>query len=388
MTLEDSKVIHVAHLVDGRCSRDSANGVDRSIWHFAKYQAALGCKVTVICATCKVVPPIPGVIIKTIKPLKFPLFDWGPLLETFKELTPDILHLHGAYVPINVAAGRVARKLNLPYVFTPHGNYSEKLLHRRLWLKWPYRLFFERPLGNGAAFIHAINDCKDIRKYGVKRPIVEAINGVEIPENTSIRDDRDVYRELGIEDSARVLMFLGRLDIRQKGLDILLSGFGRVIANCPDLYLVLIGPDWQGSRTRLSVLAQEYSLGDRLIMTGGKFGGEKLQFIRGCDFFIHPSRWEAGVPFSVLEALAYGKPALVSNASDPLGHISSAGAGLSCEIEVESIASAFEKIDQFSVDDLAKMGNRAVILAQAEFSWSQSAGKLVEEYRNHLATHD
>jgi len=47
-----------------------------------------------------------------------------------------------------------------------------------------------------------------------------------------------------------------------------------------------------------------------VFLTGAAFGQEKWDFLSAADVFIHPSRWEAGIPFSAMEALAASKPAL------------------------------------------------------------------------------
>ena len=51
------------------------------------------------------------------------------------------------------------------------------------------------------------------------------------------------------------LIYSGRIDIDQKGLDILIEAFARLAVINPELELVLMGPDWDGSIARLKQLS-------------------------------------------------------------------------------------------------------------------------------------
>ena len=378
----------ITHLVGGSCSGESANGVDRSLVHFARRQAKLGHEVKLMGVTRKSPYPIEGVESVTAPP-GVSLF--YPSRETRDEILrggPDVLHLHGAYVPIYPGIAHFARKMGLPYVLTPHGNYSQLLLKRQPVVKSLYRRFMELPMAQRALFIHAIDDQEEIRKYGVVAPIVSAINGMDLPDPEESLDQQDILVRFGVPPGGTLFLFLGRLDIPQKGLDLLVRGFARlvqVVDPSSDAHLVLAGPSRDGSKGKLESLAADLGIRDQMTMPGGVFGDEKKALIRQCDFFVHPSRWEAGVPFSVLEALAYGKQCLVSSAVDRQKVLQQSGVGELCELTVEGMAMGLSVLSQQAPEERARKALKAQELILRDFSWETSAQKLVDGYRKFLS---
>ena len=98
---------------------------------------------------------------------------------------------------------------------------------------------------------------------------------------------------------------------------------------------------------------------------------------------MHPSRWEAGVPFSVLEAAALERPCLIGTAADPGGMLRKTGAAISVAPTVEALAAGLCQIRTMSPDALRAMGCRAREVVAAKFSWSRSAEIIVDAYRKH-----
>jgi glycosyltransferase involved in cell wall biosynthesis len=168
----------------------------------------------------------------------------------------------------------------------------------------------------------------------------------------------------------------------------LVQGFARlvqVVDPSSDAHLVLAGPSWDGSKGKLESLAADLGIRDQMTMPGGVFGDEKKALIRQCDFFVHPSRWEAGVPFSVLEALAYGKQCLVSSAVDRQKVLQQSGVGEECELTVEGMASGLSVLSQQAPEERARKALKAQELIRRDFSWETSARKLVDGYRKFLS---
>jgi glycosyltransferase involved in cell wall biosynthesis len=97
------------------------------------------------------------------------------------------------------------------------------------------------------------------------------------------------------------ILFLGRVDVRQKGLDLLL---GAVPADCP-LPVVIAGGGTQQEEARLKALLPEGD--DRVRFVGRVDGERKEDLLRRCAFMVVPSRYETFC-LSALEAMAHGKP--------------------------------------------------------------------------------
>lgn len=372
----------ILHFVNGRCNFDSANGVEKTIFYLARYQAKMGHDVAVINLTNKPVLEIgSGVHVENFKSICGGWIIPRALKDAIIRLRPDVIHLHSAYVPSNAAVGRFARIESIPYVTTPNGNLSPLLLKRRAWLKIPYKRLFELPLQNRSAFVHAINDSADIRSYGVKSPIISAPNGMEI-DDRPMPDDIFAMKFPEFAGATRVL-YLGRLDVEQKGLDLLIESYARLEGS--NTVLILAGTSWKNGRDRLELLAEKLHVRRRIVFYGGAFGEEKRSLLKHADFFVHTSRWEAGIPFSVLEGLAAGLPTLVTLGADPAGLVAHNMAGINVDPDSNSIAAALGHLLALYPESRKVYSIAAQELIRSQFSWERIAKTIVEGYSKYCA---
>jgi glycosyltransferase involved in cell wall biosynthesis len=121
----------------------------------------------------------------------------------------------------------------------------------------------------------------------------------------------------------RTLRFLcvGRLDVFQKGLDILLSAF-EMAASRPGgarLHLTLAGPDFKGGRQWLEHRAAELGIRDLVEFTGSLTGDQVGAALAAADIYVQLSRYE-GFSLSVVEALLASKPAVLTSATGPASY--------------------------------------------------------------------
>jgi glycosyltransferase involved in cell wall biosynthesis len=234
----------------------------------------------------------------------------------------EIVHLHSVFTPANAF---LARRLRVPYVLSPHGGYAPASLARSRGRKAVYTWLVERRLVRGAALLVALTDeeANDLLAFGELRTAIIP-NGVS-PAPPQI-DPSSFRRELGIDPAVRLLLYVGRLDVVHKGLDLLL----RAVAAAPGWQAVLVGSDFRGGADRLRSLAGSLGAQARLTLAGPRSGMALHEAFVAADCFALTSRWE-GLPLSLLEALAHGVPAVVSPAVDRLVGVVAAGAGWSAE---------------------------------------------------------
>lgn len=122
-----------------------------------------------------------------------------------------------------------------------------------------------------------------------------------IPLDSFLRTRRPAPPHLGSKGKP-VLLTLARLHA-QKGLGYLIEA----AALLPDATFAIAGegPD----RAALEAQARALGLADRVIFLGQRQDVREL--LAGCDAFVLPSLWE-GLPVSILEAMAAGKPVIAS----------------------------------------------------------------------------
>ena len=374
----------IMHFLLGRCNPDSANGVDKTVYHLSKAQAMLGHDIAVFSITAKPAIPIDRVTVKTYSPEKPPIRLPRGLVEDLLEWKPDVVHLHSVYIPQNAILAKHLQSRGIPYVVTPNGGLSPYVLRRRWYLKVAYKLLVERPCLNRAAFIHAVTDQTDIRDYGVKVPIVVAPNGIDLALIPDDLNPNAIVNRFPNLEGKRIFLFLGRLDAFHKGLDLLLHGFQKSLKDTSAV-LVLVGPDWRGHRRQLEKLAQGLGITSQIFFLGPAYGKEKFDLLASADVFVHTSRWE-GASFSVLEALACGKPCLLTQAADPTGLIEQQGAGVVVRTDVKDISRGFQELAALDLSELRTMGSKGRTMVELEFNWERIARTLTKAYLSYAVS--
>jgi glycosyltransferase involved in cell wall biosynthesis len=287
----------------------------------------------------------------------------------------DVVHLHGAFNPSNTA---IARGLRLPYVFSPHSGYDPVSLRRGRGRKLLYRWLFERSMLDRAALIVALTDAElgQVRAFGARAPVTVIPNGVAAP---AAGIDRLAFRRrLGLDHDARLAVFVGRLDVHRKGLDLAAEG----ISQAPGWHMALVGPRFRDV-DRLEKMIAALGIKGRIRITGERHGKELQEALAGADLFVLMSRWE-GLPMALLEAMSYGTPAIVSPAVSRLIDVDGAGAGWVAR--GGDLASVLSSLGDNPVE-LRKRAEAARILA-SRFDWGAVAERYEAAYARVLGSRE
>lgn len=133
--------------------------------------------------------------------------------------------------------------------------------------------------------------------------------------------------ELNVNDPhRRYLLFLSRIHPK-KGCDLLLQAFAAVAPAHPDLHLIMAGPDATGIRKDLQPIVDQAGLTDRVHWPGMLKGDAKWGAFAVSDAFVLPSHQE-NFGIAVAEALACGRPVLISDQVNIAPEIESDGCGI------------------------------------------------------------
>ena len=111
-----------------------------------------------------------------------------------------------------------------------------------------------------------------------------------------------------IPEEEAFILFLGRIDIYMKGLDILIESFAGVDKN-RHITLKIAGGGKSREVLRLKNLIELSGMKNRIEYLGKVSEEEKKELMRTCQFLVMPSRFE-GWGITALEANAAGKPVL------------------------------------------------------------------------------
>lgn len=386
------KILHVAPI---RPERD-ATGPSRSIRGLARAQAETGCRAAILSslpAPDRILNERPSDILYLPRPRRRHFNPWhlsGDWVDKIREGmgTPDIVHFHSVYDPFQMAMGRLCRRLRWKYIVSPRGGMTLLAQQRKKTKKGIANLLSFRSFIERASAVHALSapEAEEIRESFAVQEIVIVPNGID--EQLLDASGRLVPAHLGGfgKRGDLVLGFVGRIDLHHKGIDLLLDAMAAVRSWRPpvELSLFLVGP-FQSRREERWFWSQVRSLDlvDTVRHLGPLFGDEKWRHLLACDVFVHTSRFE-GMPMAVLEAMALGRPCLVTTGTN-MGDVVREAGGWVCAPNPGSIAESLMniKVRKGSLRDLGSMASR---LIREKFTWKAVSMDLLMHYRRIVAS--
>jgi PEP-CTERM/exosortase A-associated glycosyltransferase len=246
------------------------------------------------------------------------------LLEVAREVQPHILHAHSPVLNA-IPALRVGRELGIPVVYevrafwedaaVDHGTTSEGSLRYRLTRRLETHALRQAD--------HVFTICEGLRKdiagRGIPADRVTVIpNAVDIEmfEPGAAPDDA-LKAQLGLA-GCTVIGFIGSF-YAYEGLDLLLNALPQILAQRPDVRVLLVGGGPQDAAMRAQ--AQQLGLADKVVFTGRVPHHEVQTYYDLVDVLAYPRHsmrlTELVTPLKPLEAMAQGRLLV---ASDVGGH--------------------------------------------------------------------
>jgi glycosyltransferase involved in cell wall biosynthesis len=276
---------------------------------------------------------------------------------------------------------RALRTSRTPYVVFPHGMldpwFRQKypLKHLKKWAYWPwaeYRVLRdaqavlftceeERRLARSSFWLYRCNEA--VVGYGTARPHGDP--------NLQIREFLTRYPELR---GKKLVLFVGRIHPK-KGCDLLIEAFANVLRERPGWHLVIAGPDQVGWREQLDYRAYQLDLSARITWTGMITGELKWGAFRAAEVVALPSHQE-NFGVAVVEALAMGVPALISNKVNIWREIDADGAGMVSEDTLPGICKLLQSYADMPDEKKLAMRRAAVDCFDQRFEIKRAAQTL------------
>lgn len=175
------------------------------------------------------------------------------------------------------------------------------------------------------------------------------------------------------------IVFVGRME-KRKGLRYLISAYGRLKWEYPQIRLIIIGPG------KLDP-ASERVLGERVLddieIVGGVDYAELPRYYRTADIFISPATGGESFGIVLLEAMATERPIIASNIPGYAGVMQHGVQGLLVEPQDDqALAAAIVELMQ-NPDQRRAMGARGRLHAQA-YGWPKVARQVYNYYERLL----
>ena len=324
--------------------------------------------------------------------------------ELIKAEKPDIVHINLAHRHLSLSIIKAIKKYNIPIVFTAHDlncicpNHTmltNGVVCDRCVAEHSYKPALQQKCVKGSTMqtllgvIEAKNhermgDYEDINYYICpsdfyrKQFVASKITQSPIVHWTNFLP---IGTEYGLSEKVQdYFLYFGRLSA-EKGIMTLVRAYKK--GNFENkLYLVGEGP----LRAELEAYVKENRLEDKVIFTGFQKGDALKKYVAEAKCVILPSEWYENGPYSILEALATGKPVIVSNYGGLPEIVDNGITGFFCEPNnPDSLCDCLNKMNSLSENEYKAMSERALEKAKKDFNCEDYYKKLISVYEELIA---
>lgn len=289
----------------------------------------------------------------------------------------DLLHCHDWHPVLAISA--IKRRRSAPWVMTYHSTEWGRAGNRHPSDAIGHEIARREWLGGYEArecIVTSRNLWSEVRSlYQVPEDKMHLIPNGTVALKKAV-DPARVKRSLGLDPSAPVVLFVGRMTY-QKGPDLLLEAVPRVLAAHPGVRFVFAGAgDLQGP---CEARARELGVAHACRFLGYVDDATVRDLLNTCDLLCVPSRNE---PFGIvaLEAWSCGKPVVGTEAVDLIHNFVD---GIRAYVQPESIAWCIRQVID-KPDVMREMGEKGRVRVEREYNWEAVLGRTLEVYRRAL----
>jgi len=297
--------------------------------------------------------------------------------DNIRNIKADIYHVFGIFMPGQL--WQVRQVLDRPLVVSPMGHLMPFHLKRNPFKKVAY-LQIVKPLLKRVRWFHVFSgvEANSVHYHlGYRVSTFEAGLGVfPPPSNVELKKGNR-------EHDALHLLFFGRNDIFQKGVDILLQGFAHAVRQGSRAFLTIAGQPWLYSEQYIRSFIEKNHLSGRIHVLGPVDENTKWKLLNEADYLVFLSRWD-GPPRPIREAIAVGTPVIVSPETNMGRLVSEFNAGIETSLDPEKVARAILHVE---TDRSMWIEHRAGVLRLRErLDWSRVAEDYLQGYDQVLAS--
>jgi glycosyltransferase involved in cell wall biosynthesis len=302
----------------------------------------------------------------------------------------DAVVVNGLWQYHSIAVRQALASTKIPYFVFTHGmldpwfKKAYPLKHLKKWLYWPwaeYRVLRdaraviftceeERLLASQSFWLYCANEA--VTTYGTSNP---PDNGVELGQRYLAENPQ--------LEGKRIVLFLSRIH-EKKGCDLLLDAFAEVASKDDRLHLIIAGPDQSGWTAALQARAERLGIAESVSWPGMLQGDAKWGAFYAADAFCLPSHQE-NFGIVVAEALACGKPVLITNKVNIWREIDADNAGFVDEDTKEGALRNLQRFLALDSREYTAMCQRAKNCFNERFHINQAGRRLIEIVRENAA---
>lgn len=351
------RILHVARV------RNRINGITAVVEALSSAQSKLGNEISIL----NFFPG--GEEIDNFKKCS----TFSEFTQQIKDFKPDVVIFHGVVFKGFNSFSKYLSSQNIPFLIQLHGAYSRENYAKSKLKKMVYKNLILKHIAKrskGWIFLNqAEADNFTLKNWNCKSYFIP--NGC-----VKHRDERIKAFSKNAEIK---FLFLSRIHLHHKGIDLLLDALMLLAKEgFPNgIKFIFCG---NGLKEDVDEFEKRITpLEDYVEFRGPVYGKQKQEILESSDIFILTSRYE-GFPMSVLEALSYGCPCLVSEGTNVGDIISKFQCGwITPNLTAQAIASTIRK----SVSDYREnyqVLRKNALSASEEFDWEKIGLQTIELY--------
>ena len=305
----------------------------------------------------------------TVKFFKSNMLRWFSLLNEFKDFLenekPDVVHINGIWNPQNWGFQKVAQKLGIKVIVSPHGMLEPWIIARNPIKKRIALHLYQKKAIKQSIVLHATApmEATNIKALGFNNRICIIPNGI----------DSNEVKEIKTNYGTRKMVFLSRIH-RKKGIEILLDAWRK--CDTQSWTLEIAG---SGDAVYTSNLIESAQDLNNVHFVGPKYGEDKWHFLRSADVLVLPT-YSENFGIVIAEALAVGVPVLTTTGT-PWEDLESEQCGWWIDLSTTNLKSTLSGVFSTPIDILAFMGNNGKNLVQEKYDIKEVGKKMTELYK-------
>lgn len=297
-------------------------------------------------------------------------------LSTCKD-KPDVLHIHGVWMPANLRVSNFGRKNHIPYVINPRGDLETGRLNYNKFKKIKKLLvwhLYGKKIANGAAciFVTSEQERDGVRYLGCKAPIAIIPNGIELDAFP-----KEVVHKHG---EKKVVLFLSRVN-PIKGIEYLIDAWSRLpeeLRNEWELHIAGNSDPKDYIHTLESKVAS-MGISESIKFVGPINGEAKMRKYQDSNLFILPTLNE-NFGNVVAEAMMCECP-VITTKNAPWKCLVDYKCGWWIDLSVDNLVSTLTEAMSLSDEERHELGNKGRQCITELFAAPSVAQKTMAVYR-------
>ena len=254
----------------------------------------------------------------------------------------DIIHVYSWYHHIGIEFFKVAKKYNIPLIFTAMATLQSDAQSFYKTQKSIIDLFFTKKIIDYASILHSVGH-SEIESYiqhgGKQEKIIQIENGIDL-KDYELKNPSRILKRLDITNKPYIL-YLSRIH-QKKGIELLLNSFNELSHTNDEICLVIAGSGESDYVQKIKRNVKDLGLTNKVKFTGLVSHDEKLTLLKSAKLFSLISKSDIH-PVAVQEALTMGIPVVISKESD-YPEVEEYKAGILVNLDFKEIAHAFEEL--------------------------------------------